>query len=237
MIDHPHGTSARYAHGTSTEPPCRERCCLDAHNADQRNRARLRAYGRSSMTDAGPVRAHVETLFASGVGAARIAKLAGVSARSVRVLLGQEATLPPSRQVRVTTAEKLLVVRPTLDDLAARSPVPVHGTRRRLQALVVSGRPLTFLAAESGVAYSVVHDIVHGRRSTVRAHTARAVRDLTERWWDQPPPQRTQVERDQVKSAQRLAAKHQWVPLACFDDVEDPDEQPKGAPKQKQAAA
>lgn len=229
MIDHEHGTAARYDHGTSTEPPCREDCCRDAKNASRRKRSRLIAYGRSTMTDAGPAREHVAALHAAGLGLARIARLAGVSARSVRVLVGTEKGLTPSRTVRVTTAEKLLAVSPTLDDLAPSSPVNPAGSRRRLQALVVAGHPLTVLADELGTSYSVVHDIVHGKRTIVRAATAREVRDLADRLWLQPPPRVTHGDRCRLRAAHALAQRFGWLPLAAWDEdeINDPAAKPR----------
>lgn len=231
MAEPPHGSAARYDHGTSTEPPCREECCRKAKLEARRRHSKAVAYGRPTMTDAAPAAAHAQTLLAAGMTIVQIAEASGVAAGAVRRLLGRDADRVASKKVRVTTAQKLLATRPTTERWAGGDSVPAHGTRRRIQALVAAGRPLSAITAELGTSYSQIHEIVHGTRERVRVRTYRAVHDLTERWWNEPPPQATEAERDLLKGAQRLAAKHGWVPIACWDNPDDATEVPKGAPK------
>lgn len=232
----PHGTSARYDHGTRTSPPCRCDRCRRAKDAKRRQDYRLAAYGRRPTIDAAPVRGHVEKLHREyGLGLHRIAVLAGVSESPVRGLMGLDPKRPAPR-IRRETAAKLLAVAPTLDDLPDHTPVNACGSRRRLQALVVTGRLPIDLAAEIGLVRATVIGIIHGYWPSVRAETARTIRDATRRLWELPAPQRTPRQRSRAATARRLAARYGWVPYAAWDEIDDPAATPQGVPNTRDAA-
>lgn len=218
----PHGTSRRYDHGTRTTPPCRCTPCRKAKNVRRERQKLQRASGRRATIDAGPAREHVEKLHRQyGLGAKRIALLAGLSPAPVESLLGISGR-PMSRGIRPATAAKLLAVVPTLDDLAGHTLVNSCGSRRRVQALVAAGRPLVDIVEETGLTPLTIKGVAHGERPTVRAATARAIRDTTTRLAMQLPPQRTTAQRRRAAAARRLAARHGWLPLGVWADIDDP---------------
>jgi len=133
-------------------------------------------YGRfeSKFVDADPIRRHVEKLRAAGVGARRIAELAGVSRRTISELRHARPGRPgPSSQVLRTTAEKLLAV--PLPDAMVRVLAPEQridsvGTVRRLRALVAAGYTQDYLAGRIGLTASNFASLLRSSRCTARRH-------------------------------------------------------------------
>lgn len=133
--NHQHGTHACYVLDRCRCHPCRR-----ANSAYERRRTKNNAYGRSNLVPAEPVRRHVRTLRAQGLGTKWIAALAGVSHGSLSKLVYGERGLAPSRRVRRETARKLLSVPlPSLEQLPVRKSIDALGTRRRLRALIAIG--------------------------------------------------------------------------------------------------
>lgn len=111
-VEAPKGT---YPHGDRRKYIL-ERChcdlCRQANNAYEKQRHRLKAYGKAGNVDAGPARDHVARLMAKGMGYKRIAAAAGLNPKTVHVLVAgrSERNTPPPEQIRKTTADKLLAV-------------------------------------------------------------------------------------------------------------------------------
>jgi hypothetical protein len=180
----PHGL-ARYRR----KCPCE--ICRAANTAAQRRWRRQRAYGRVFLVDAEPVRAHVKTLQAFGLGANRIAALAQVNPAVVRSLLyGASQRVQPSRQVLVANAEKL-------------------------QALAAIGWSQPLLARKLGIEpsnFRLMNAVL------VRGRTARAVKQLYEQLWNSQPPAQTPTQRAAITIAKKRAAAHGWLPPMAWDD-------------------
>jgi hypothetical protein len=209
-----HGTLARYVTGKCR---CQE-CTASAVTYDNHRRRQV-AYGRwQPFVDAEPVRRHVRDLMAFGIGWQKVARLAGVSEFAVSMLLygSPGAGRPQTGKLRPETARKLLAVTRSLDNVSKW--VDAAGTRRRLQALAVSGWSSTRLAPMLGVGDQTVSMLTSGQRRLVTGATARAVARLYDELWDQKPPARTKSERQSVKLAQRRAAEHGWLPAVVWDD-------------------
>jgi transcriptional regulator with XRE-family HTH domain len=226
-----HGTAHRYDHGTDTEPPCREDCCRRAKNMARYRQERLRAAGGSVFTDPAPVAAHVAALRAAGLGPRQIAARAGVGVYTVRRVAVQH-------YVRVDTAARILAVRPDGPTVAAEANCHVSalGSRRRVHALLLAGWTLAQIAREAEVNRHMVESIHRGDRAVVTVRTAQRISAVTTALWERRPPRRTRAERRNITYSQGLAARYGAVPLAAWDDIDDPADTPKGVPPARRAA-
>lgn len=219
-----HGTTACYWAG------CRCDLCRAAVAARAREVSRLKAYGRwSPWADAAPVREHVRDLMASGIGYDRVARAAKVNRSTVaRLLYGQpRKEQPPAVRLRHETAARLLAVRADPALLGDHAPVSACGSRRRLRALVACGWPVRRLAGQLGMTPEHASVIIDDAKA-VEAATARRVRDLYDRLWDQPPPQVTRAEKSAAGRARARAVRNRWAPPLAWDDdiIDDPAARP-----------
>jgi DNA-binding CsgD family transcriptional regulator len=106
-----HGTYAKY-----TLERCRCTDCRAAVAAYRRQHVKNKLFGKAGNVDAEPVRAHVRKLKAAGLGYKKIAELAGLNPKTVNTLFRgrPERGTPPPSQIRKTTADKLMAVRPKI---------------------------------------------------------------------------------------------------------------------------
>jgi hypothetical protein len=226
----PHGTRARYVlgPGPGRGPGCRCDSCRAANRAEASRRTRQIIYGRwQPYVDAQPVRVHLRELAAAGIGWKRAAALAGVSTGAVsRILYGGPGERPPSQRVRPQTAAAILAVRASACQLAPGALTGSTGARRRLQALVATGWSQARLARELGLTEANFGAVM--RRDQVTAGTARAVGELYDRLWNQPPPEHDQRTRIAASRARRYAAGRGWAPPLAWDDdlIDDPSAAP-----------
>ncbi len=220
---HVHGTQAAYVHDR-----CRCRDCRDAAARYNARASRLAAYGRwRPFVDAAPAREHVRLLRDAGLGLARIARLAGVPYSTLsRLVHGGPRGKSPSRRVRPATEQRILAVSPDLAMLGSAAVVDATGTRRRLQALVWLGYSQARLAAELGMHRHNVSKVLG--RDRVHAATARDVRAAYDRLGNAPPAADTPGQRKSVTRAHGLARARGWAPPLAWDNIDDPDEAPKG---------
>ena len=193
-----------------------------------RHRDRMIAYGRwEPFVPADRARAHVRALKAQGIGWAQVATLAGLPPGTVSKLLYGSGGSRPSRRIRPATEAAILAVRPSLDVIDGRTIIDGTGTRRRLQALAWCGWPMARLSARLGNPGRQLETIMR-RGERVRASTARAVRDLYDELWDQPPPEATRAEKSAAGAARNRARRAGYVPPAGWDDdaIDNPDARP-----------
>lgn len=204
--------------------------CLPANSAYDRHRRRQIAYGRwEPFTAAAPVREHVRSLMAAGIGTPRIAELSGVQeARVLYLLYGQpHRGYPPPQRIRTTTARQLLALKPAAELLAGGAVVDATGTRRRVQALVALGWSERHIAAQMPVSYSHLAKVIQGTHE-VTARTAAKARAVYDRLWDQAPPETTRGERIVAARSRARAARSDWPPPLAWDDdeIDDPAASP-----------
>jgi hypothetical protein len=222
LADHQHGTRARY-----TLDGCRCGPCGFAKYTYEENRARQIMYGTwEPMVDAAPVRAHVLALRKAGIGRRTLSVRSGVSQSAITKLIngvpsrGRE----PSKRVRHETADALLEV--TADQLAPHALVDGTGTRRRLEALVASGRSVTAVGALLGVSMSNTPTLFAQEWAIVA--TARKVRALFDEIAFTEPPRETWRERAVITRSQRFAVRRGWLPPGAWLelDMDDPATEP-----------
>ena len=225
-----HGTRARYVHGPGpgSGPGCRCGDCRAANRAAESGRERQILYGRwQPYVNAGPAREHLRALAEAGIGWKRAAKLAAVSTGAVsKILYGGPGTRPPSRRVRAQTAAAILAVRPSPGQLAPGALTDNTGARRRLQALVTTGWSQARLGRELGMTPANFGSMMRGDQVT--AATARAVGELYDRLWNQPPPEHDAHARIAASRARNYARARNWAPPLAWDD--DQIDLPDGSP-------
>lgn len=219
---HEHGTRTAYVKDRCRCPQCRA-----ANTAASNAAHRERIYGRwQPFVDAAPVRRHIESLRAAGIGIDQIAKLAGISRSHVRDLVYPGRGRPSIRRVRPETARRLLALEAAPANRAARSHIDATGTRRRLQALVAVGWGFGRLAEE------LRRDPSNLKRTAssaaVTAATAAEVSALFDRLWDVHPPAGSRAQRIATEAARAYARSRGWLPPMAWDDIDtDPDPDPK----------
>lgn len=219
-------TSAEVRHGrytSYTTGGCRCTKCKTAMSRYNKRRTMLMERGEwQPWADAAPVRQHVARLRESGLSLESIAEMAGVAHCNIHALLN--AGRP---RVRKAFADKLMNVKGGVDGLQPWAKVDATGTRRRLQALAFMGWNASNLAQRVGIDRSHIHKLMS--RSHVRVSTARAVRAVFEELAIQSPPADTRYERMAVTRTRRDAEARGWVSAMAWDDIDDPQEQPKGS--------
>lgn len=219
MTERPHGYARYKLDG------CRCNTCgwAVAQYNDARNHA-IRRGTWQPWTDAEPVRQHIAQLRACGMGLRAIAAAAGIDRKRLQALtVGRpERGTGPQQQVRPALAAAVLKVEPTLDTMAAATPVDATGTRRRLQALVAGGWPQQHLAAELGMTPSNFGRTISSEQVIVR--TARAAREVYDRLWNADPLEHGASQGGITRARQRAAA-NGWAPVGAWDDdtIDSPD--------------
>lgn len=205
---------------------CRCTPCCEAHNARERNRKKLKAYGRfdSGLVGVAEVREHVLMLGEYGIGYKRVAQLAGYkSSTPVRTIIwGRQYPGPRfgemQKRVKRETAEKILAIRPVIENLAPGAKVDAIGTHRRLQALVLAGWSMQKLANRLGLSPSNFSTLMN--RDMVLASTWVAVRDLFDELWNQEPPHEQWRDKIAFARARHYAQARSWRPALAWDDID-----------------
>lgn len=214
---------ARHQHGTRNAyvvDKCRCADCTTAATTYERKRRHSIVYGRYDVgrVDAEPVRAHIRFLMENGVSVKRTAQLTGLSTSTVgSIIWGRhERGHDPYPRVFKETAEKILAVKPTLENMAAGHVIDGTGTSRRLQALVAIGWSQSRLGERLGIRISNMGPMMAGR--PVTAGRARAVQALFEQLWDQPQQGHDQRSKISANRARNYARARGWLPPMAWDE-------------------
>lgn len=211
---------------------CRCEPCWDATTARAKARRKEQAYGRfdTGLVPTEPVREHMMVLAEFGIGYKRAARLAGVGVTAARnILWGRQEPGPrygelPKRTKR-ETAEALLSVQPTIENLADGASVPATATHRRLQALVAIGWSVSALGGLLGRSPANMHTTLT-RQTMVSARFHREVAALYEQMWDTPPSRADRRAKASYSRAIQYAKERRWLPPLAWDDIETDAEPP-----------
>lgn len=234
MAGREHGTLLRAKKGPDENGNpgrgCRCTACREKASTHKNTRARMLAYGRwQPFVDAGPAREHVRSLTAAGIGAAQVARLAGVSETAVAALLYPREGRPPSRRIRPETEAAILAVRPDRARLSDGTKIDAAGSRRRVQALARQGWTIARQGEIAG--FPALDRII--RQPCVTVATERRIRALYDGLWDQVPPEETLSDRVRAGQARSLARRNGWVPPLGWDEeagsphcIDNPDAVP-----------
>lgn len=106
--------------------------------------------------------------------------------------------------------------------------VPMWRVTRRLQALMCIGWSLPKLSAETGIQHQNLSNYLSGRYITVYADTFDAVDAAYRRLCMVTPPATNKSERIGVGRSKGRARRAGWAPPMAWDNIDDPDEYPKG---------
>ncbi|WP_141214714.1 MULTISPECIES: hypothetical protein [unclassified Rhodococcus (in: high G+C Gram-positive bacteria)] len=200
-------------------------------------RIRQKAYGRfeSEYVDAGPARAHVEALLSTGLGARRVAELAGVERKTIRCLiLGRpDRGTGPNKAVRRSTAARILSIALPITAWRTAAPgtrVASTGTVRRLRALVAIGWTQEVLAADLGIHPTGLGRLTAGQATHCTARRAREVADIFDRCHMRQGPSEISRRRAQQKG---------WaLPLEWDEEsIDDPNAKPASDSRWNAASA
>lgn len=235
---HEHGTPACYVLDR-----CRCIPCMEANTARERERTRLKAYGRyNKYVPAEFVRDHLAELKEYGIGLKTVAKLSGVGNGTLtKIWYGTYATTGrgkehthgtgefvrgPSRRVTRKTAEAIYAVEAVPANLGPR--VSDHErtplARLHLRSLVALGWSMNQLGAHLGMKHANnAHVFIAGDRVMARETVDRAEALFRELAMT-PPPESTQRERIAASRARRHAREAGWLPPLALDDLLEPEE-------------
>lgn len=212
---------------------CRCEPCRDGNADRARERNRLKAYGRfdTGLVDAEPVREHLLLLAEFGIGYKRVAALAGIGITPTRnIIWGRQDPGPRHgeipKRVKRETAEALLGVKPTLENLADGARITARGTHRRIQALVARGWSLSRIAQRLEMLPSNFSTLMSRNLVSVRIH--KAVAALYDELWDQLPPREQWHDAAAYTRSVRYAEQRRWLPPLAWDDI-DTDPEPPAA--------
>lgn len=100
-----------------------------------------------------------------------------------------------------------------------RATLPAIGTIRRVRALMRIGWPMPAIAREAGIGQGSVHRIAHGKNERVWQTVHDGVAAAFERLCMTPGPH---------EATARRAAAAGWAAPLAYDDLDDPNEEPKG---------
>jgi transcriptional regulator with XRE-family HTH domain len=154
---------------------------------------------------------HLDSLRQMGMGYRAIADAAGVGRKTVAELLRGERT----KGVRAETHNALMAVQ------GSPSWAPAIGLTRRLRALSTLGWRQSDIATESGVAISVINELMAGNQKVCMRGHAADLRACYERLSMRVGPS---------AKTRGLALKKGWVSSLAWDDdaIDDPSAKPVG---------
>jgi hypothetical protein len=181
----------------------------------------LRAAGHRATCPPDRAATKIDTLRRAGMTDQQIRAAAGCGLRAYYRAAHQQGPIMRTTEQRIL-AVTVLEVRPPV----TTAGIPPHGTRRRLQALVVAGWPPAVLAGALGMHLQQLHVLLHREQGGVSLRVAARVEGLFGRLWDEVP-ERHGVKGAAAGRARLLAARWGWAPALAWDDLDDPAAAPQ----------
>lgn len=206
---------------------CRCDDCRTQSTVRAAKRRKLQAYGRwdDGLVDAEPVRQHVRMLQAAGMGWKRIAEVSGVGNTAVSQLIyGRKGSNKDPRKgeivkrIKREKAEKLLAVKPELENLRAGAVIDSRGFRRRVEALMCVGWSMSKQAKAIGVNRRNFGLMMTRSQVTVKHHLVMV--DLFDRWWNAEPLRGNKFDLIAYNRTRNLARARKYVPPLGWDDID-----------------
>jgi len=170
--------------------------------------------------DAAPVRHHITQLLAAGLLQERIAALAEVPHQTIADFIGGVRGRGIRHRTSPEIAARILAIDP---DTATSVRVDATGARRRVQALVAIGWPLTYISTRSGLYSKRVDQIL--RSEIIRIETQQRISDGYDTLRSLKPELQG-VPKHKARHARRRAAEARWAPPKYWDQfpgaIDDP---------------
>ncbi|WP_329309352.1 hypothetical protein [Streptomyces microflavus] len=186
---------------------CRLPECIERYTKRNQERRATQADGTwGGLIDAEPVRQHLLKLHEAGISIYRVAELAGMDYKKVRIYTQHSYSYKEQRRRRITprVAARLLAL-----DINETTPAKVDpiGLRRRVQALAAIGWPRETVISRAGLSPRNACKIVD--QPTVLASSMRAVSDVYDDLSCRNPL-RSGVTRNSVSRTKNRAAANRW---------------------------
>lgn len=190
---------------------CRQPGCVLASTRYTKKLRVEHQRGHYRMTEAAPVRHHVEQLMAAGWTQAQISEASQVPPANIHKLYTED-----QQKIANWRADAILAVEITAPPANNRR-VDATGSRRRLQALRVLGHRRYDLADRLGITADRIKHITRGATRYVSPEEAAVIARLYRQLSTVlGPSQQTAT----------LAKKHGWHGPLAWDDIDNPNEQP-----------
>lgn len=105
--------------------------------------------------------------------------------------------------------------------------IDVTGTRRRLEALVALGWTYSAIGQRAGMTLSGVHKALN-RYTVIRREVAEKYAAVYEEMSMTLPPTETRQQKRDASYARTVARKRGFLPPLVWDNIDDPNERPRG---------
>lgn len=211
-----HGTYARANGCPGYRPPCKCTPCVTKHRAERKRLKVNRQLGRSSLIDVTPARERLTQLHQDMSWSALAKATRSDSSNLMAIYRGDR------KEITRTTHNKIMSV-PLPSTKIGTYCIDATGTRRRIQALQVTGRALATIAEAAQTTTWRLHLIADGHQSTVSPAIAERVAAAYRQLTCRP----VEFNRFTNRTRNNAAAKGWHGPAAWDDDIDDPTAQPE----------
>lgn len=214
-----HGTEAGYMqHYRDSERPCDD--CSKAKMLAARRRNKRKTMGHRYQLPAGKAWERLLYWRDGGASLNDIERHAGIE---------------ESVAVRITDngPEQLIYARTFLAIMQAPAKMPLTtiGATRRIRALMWLGYSANVIAEHSGIHHETIAD-ARQPRVFVALRVREAIAETYERLHMRLPSTEERYQKASVSRTRNYARKHGWLPPLAWDDIDDGNEHPEGAPMQ-----
>jgi len=226
--DFDHSDPRRYERG------CRCTPCKAGRARYRKNLAYRRHSGDHNYRTASRTAPHIRALRLAGMNDTDILQITGISTDTF-----YRAALKTARITRNTERIILAVPIPkrTTKHVISHATTDATATWRRLQALAHAGWPATVLAQRIGcTSQNVTLLLRQTGGGKVQLRTEKQIEALYLELWQQRPEDHG-VPGWIADRSRRYAASRNWHPAAAWDDIADPNEQPKYGGKVRRPTA
>lgn len=210
-----HGQRATYLKGCTCD-----RCTEANATYCKRYRARRYANGGNLRVDATAAREHLKAMNVH-YSRSSLGELAGINSSAVyRIISGQ--------QQRITRIVERRILAIHLGHDVGTHWVNATPAARRIQALCALGYSINGQSQRLNYSKQNMYSLITGEKpfitsaidQKIRAHYAELSMLL--------PPTRDRFQRAAITKAKKMARSNGWPPPLAWDNIDDPDEKPKG---------